>query len=123
MAFADSPWFKYPALAVLGGASAYVLVKPSSRAPMAAAVGALAAPLVVFFGSRWFSRWTETTGTPPFMNENLVPIAAPKMPSSLPEGFDPVKAKFFKGASTGRLYASVDKPQGNYTVAQWWVLA
>jgi hypothetical protein len=121
MAFADNPWFKYPALAVLGGASAYVLVKPSARAPVAAVVGALAAPLVVFFGSRWFSKWEPASSCTPFLNETLVPISAPKMPSSLPEGFDPVKASFFKGQTTGKLYASTEISQGGYTTAQWWV--
>jgi len=114
---ADNPWFKYPVLGVLSAASAYVLLRPRASAPVVAGLAALVIPIGVYYGAKAFAKWEPYQGTVPFLNEVLEPIAAPKMPPSLPKGFDPVKAKFFKGQSTGKLYASIDKSGGNFTVA------
>jgi hypothetical protein len=120
-ALIEKPWVKYPLMGVLVGYGTYGLMKPAKSAKIVGAVLAVVVPIGVYFGSKAFSKWEPSSSSTPFLNETLVPIAAPKMPSSLPEGFDPVKASFFKGQTTGKLYASTEISQGDYTTAQWWV--
>lgn len=127
MAFANNPYFKYSALTVLGALSGFMLTKNSAtplRAKVNTVIGAVAAPLAVYAGSYFFRAWTPITGAPPTMSEDLIPVDnAPKVRGKIPEGLDLVKAKFFKGEKTYKIFAAMEVDQGAFKTNTWWVLA
>jgi hypothetical protein len=127
MAFTNDPWFKYGALAALGGASGFMLTKNSATKTqwiINMLAGATLAPLAAYGGAYLFREWTPITGTPPTMLENLIPLDnAPKVRGKIPEGLDPVKAKFYRGEKTFKTFAAMEVDQGAFKTSTWWVLA
>lgn len=86
--------------------------------------GAVLAPLVTYVGAYFFQSWTPVTGMPPNVIEPLISIDnAPKTGGKIPEGLDLVKAKFYRGEKTYKLYAAMVRDQGAFTTNEWWVLA
>jgi hypothetical protein len=123
--FANSPWFRYSALAVLGGASGYVLSRGSKYNLVSTVLGAIAAPVATIVAVYFMREWLPVE-TNPNLNETLLPReSAPKTGARLPDGLDPVKAKWFQGEKSGRYYAMMEHvgESGSYTYGEWWVLA